>query len=176
MWKKVCGYDGDYLVNERGEVKSFKRDRVNGILMKTYLNKRGYQVVKLTDNKGISKTVFVHRLVAQAFIDNPHNKKEVNHIDECKANNHVTNLEWVTAKENSNHGTRIQRVVNAIDYKAAAKKKSIPIIQLDLKGDVVREWDSGTECVRITGFDRGAIFKCCKGKRKTAYGFKWRYV
>ncbi|MEG0472647.1 MAG: NUMOD4 domain-containing protein [Solibacillus sp.] len=176
MWKEVDGYDGNYVVNELGEVKSFKRDILNGILMEPHLNKRGYMVVGLTKRNGKRKTVFVHRLIAQAFIDNPHNKKEVNHIDECKSNNNVINLEWVTAKENSNHGTRIQRVVNAIDYKTVARKNSVPLIQLDLNGCVVRKWDSGAECARVTNFDYSAIFRCCKGERKTAYGFKWRYA
>lgn len=78
MWKVVNGYDGDYVVNEFGKVKSIKRDRLNGILMNPCLNKRGYMVVGLTDRNEKRKTSIRSQINREAFIDNPHNKKEVN--------------------------------------------------------------------------------------------------
>ena len=100
----------NYLVTSKGRVLSLKdnngKDRIKEL--NQFKDKYGYMFVSLyKNNKLHSKKV--HRLVAQAFIPNPDNKIEVNHIDENKTNNHVSNLEWMTHKENINHGTRNER-------------------------------------------------------------------
>lgn len=102
-WRDVKGYEGLYYVSNMGDVKN-----KNGRAMKQRKVK-GYNMVNLTKN-GVAKGETVSRLVAKAFIPNPHNKKEVNHIDENKQNNKVENLQWVTPKENANHGTRNKRI------------------------------------------------------------------
>jgi hypothetical protein len=95
IWKKIEGF-GNYSVSSEGRVKNDK------IFLKLSYNKRGYsQVVLWNENKNKIQTI--HRLVAQAFIPNPDNKPEVNHIDYNKTNNHVSNLEWATKKENEDH-------------------------------------------------------------------------
>ena len=95
IWKKIEGF-GNYSVSNEGRVKNDK------IFLKLSYNKRGYsQVVLWNENKNKIQTI--HRLVAQAFIPNPDNKPEVNHIDYNKTNNHVSNLEWATKKENEDH-------------------------------------------------------------------------
>ena len=98
--------------------------------MKGYKTTYGYLVVKLCKNN-IRSNKKIHRLVAQAFIPNPENKPQVNHIDEDKTNNMVSNLEWMTAKENTNHGTRNER---------SGKSQSIPIIATNLTTGEVEEF------------------------------------
>lgn len=87
-----------YLVGEDSTITS-----VNGKILKTRVNEFGYVLVTIMDSEGQSRTKRVHRLVGETYIPNPDNKPEINHIDCCKTNNHVSNLEWVTSKENKQH-------------------------------------------------------------------------
>lgn len=96
IWKEIEGYDGKYYISSWGRVKGPK-----GILT-PYLNYKGYEKVGLSKN-GKCEKHRVHRLVADAFIPNPYNLPEVNHIDGNKRNNSFSNLEWVTGEENRNH-------------------------------------------------------------------------
>jgi hypothetical protein len=93
MWKDISGYEGKYQVSTWGRVRS-----INGIL-KPYVNSKGYEKVGLMKN-GKSNKHRVSRLVAEAFIPNPYNLPQVDHIDGNKRNNSITNLEWVTGNEN----------------------------------------------------------------------------
>ena len=97
-WKLIEGFDGIYSVSNYGDVKNNR----TGKLMKPRKNEKGYLHIGLTTN-GKQKNMRVHRLVAQAFIPNPENKPQVNHIDFDKENNCVNNLEWVTNKENTQY-------------------------------------------------------------------------
>ena len=134
----------------------------------------GYLYVSLhKDNK--AKNHKVHRLVANAFIENPEGLNEVNHKDEDKTNNTVDNLEWCSHKENCNYGTRNHRVAEA---------NSIPIDMLTKDGEFIRQFPSAMEAkryLRTNGFPKASvshIIECCKGREhyNTAYGFKWRYA
>lgn len=121
-WRDIEGYEGLYQVSNLGRVKSLARtaiDRrgiphyVNERILKQAFDKDGYCLVGLHKDRKI-KSGKVHRLVASAFIDNPHNLPEVNHKDENKSNNNVENLEWCTPKYNINYGTCLDRIAKTI--------------------------------------------------------------
>ena len=107
IWKDIDGYEGRYQVSNFGRVKSFWHGEH---ILKPVLLNIGYQQVTLCAN-GKHELVRVHRLVAKAFVDNPDNKPQVNHINGDKQDNRATNLEWVTASENRYHAyaTGLQR-------------------------------------------------------------------
>lgn len=102
VWKDVVGYEG-YQVSSHGRIKSFKKNKP--CIRRQWPHYRGYLMVGLSNNN-IRKCFKTHRLVAVAFVENPLNKKQVNHIDGDKKNNHFKNLEWVTNQENSDHAWR----------------------------------------------------------------------
>ena len=116
-WKPVVGYEGLYEVSNWGRVKSIKRivksprgyRTVCERTLKPTKDSHGYLCVSLY-KEGKMKFVKIHRLVAEAFLDNPDNLPQINHKDEDKTNNHVNNLEWCDAKYNSNYGTRTERL------------------------------------------------------------------
>ena len=174
-------YEGLYKVSNLGRILSLNyRNTGKADLMTPFENTKGYLKVQLSKN-GEYKQCYVHRLIAETFLPNPENKPCINHKiegDEGKKINMVifnedgtineerTTIEWATYEENNNYATRNER---------AAKALSKPVLQLSLSGDLIREWPSIAECGR-NGFDSGVVCKCCNGKRKSAYGFKWCYA
>ncbi len=115
IWKDINEYEGLYQVSNFGRVKSLTREckhplggtrKVNERIMKPEKGKWGYLRVHLNKN-GKGERHLIHRLVVRAFIPNPGNKPEVNHINGNKQNNHVDNLEWCTSKENIQHAIRL---------------------------------------------------------------------
>lgn len=100
-WKPISGFEQFYAVSNTGRVQNINTGRD----LKPFVNDNGYGSVKLFNGKS-KREAKVHRLVAEAFIPNPENKPQVNHIDRNKLNNNVSNLEWVTNKENFDHAVR----------------------------------------------------------------------
>lgn len=161
--RPIKGYEGLYSVSNLGNVYSFRLNR-NLELSK---DKSGY--VRIGLQKKTRKDVrllFVHRLVAEAFIDNVEGKPFVNHRDENKSNNRVDNLEWCTHLENVNYGTRNSRIGNSNRNSKYFSKRVVCT-----STNVV--YESMKEASRKTGVFVGNISNCCNGKRKTAGGFKW---
>lgn len=152
IWKDIDGLEGEYAVSSKGRVKNIK----NGKILNGSYNNDGYKHIKL---KG--KPYTIHKLVALAFIPNPQNLPQINHLDERKDNNHVSNLTWCTASENTRH---------------SCHKYSCKINQLTLDGELVKVWESSMHIERETGYNHGNILKCCKGKRRSAYNFRWEYL
>lgn len=168
IWKYIKGYEGLYQVSNFGRVKSIKFGKER--ILKTFKNTRGYLQVNLCKN-GKVKNYKVHRLVAEAFLDNTDNLPEVNHKDENKLNNNAENLEWCSAKHNSNFGTRNERIAK----KMTNGKLSKPVLQYTMDGEFVKEWPSTMQAEREGGFNNRLISACCRGKRKTHKGFIWKY-
>ena len=168
IWKPIKGYEGLYEVSNFGRIRSLDRwcshrrgkQLKKGKILKTRQTWDGYLIVNLY-KAGRIKTVKVHRLVAEVFLPNPNNYKEVNHKDECKTNNIVSNLEWCDRKYNINYGTRTEK---------CSKK----VYQYTLDGKFVKEWKSTAECCR-NGYNQGNVAACCLGKLKTYKGFLWEY-
>ena len=158
--KDIKNYEGLYQVTENGDVWSVRRNR----FLKPYKNQLGYLRVVLS-KKGKVKKYSVHRLVAEAFIDNPNNYPCVNHKDENKLNNNVDNLEWCTIRYNNcyNDG-QIKR----------ARFKRKKVYQYDLNGNLIKEWISVNDAGR-NGYKQGHVAACCRGERKTHKGFIWSY-
>lgn len=182
IWKDIKGYEGYYQVSNMGRIKSVARERktkggglyqIKESIKKQELSKRGYLRTLLSKNKNM-KHFQIHRLVAQAFVSNPYNKPEVNHINEDKTDNRVENLEWMTRTENQNHGTALERMMNTKIEKGIIKKMCKPVLQYDLNGNFIREWGSTMECEK-SGYNRGHVASCCRGEEKTHKGYIWKY-
>lgn len=105
VFRQIKGYEGLYAVSNLGRIYSYEKYRHNGKFLKQNIRKDGYMEVGLSLNKN-RKTFSVHRLVANAFVENDMNLPEVNHKDGDKANNIASNLEWVTSSENQIHAIK----------------------------------------------------------------------
>lgn len=127
MWIILKDYPM-YEINEFGVVRNHETHYVTTQRM----NRGGYLFVQLTDGNK-NHVCLVHRLVAETFIPNPDNLPVVNHIDECAVHNSVDNLEWMTYKENSNHGTRNERII---------KDRKDPVIAFNEDGVLVGKFTS----------------------------------
>ena len=175
IWKPIKGYEGLYEISNWGRVKSLNyRKSGKAELMIPVDNGNGYLFVNLWKN-GEYEQILIHRLVATHFIENPENKPEVNHKDENKENNSVENLEWIWHKDNINHGTRNKRAGVKLKEILKNGKLSKKVLQFTLDGVLIREWPSTMECGR-NGYNFSHIAACCRGERKSAYGFKWCYA
>ena len=171
VWRDVKGYEGLYQVSNMGRVKSLgRKDRFGRVIKERILEPavthNGYLRVGLHVD-GKRKMLRVHRLVCEAFHENPDNKSEVNHVNEDKTDNRACNLEWSTRTENCNHGSRNERVAKAL---------SKPIGQFSLDGKLIKVWQSACEARRQTGFDQGYVGAVARGKFKQAYGYIWKYI
>ena len=181
LWRDIKDYKDLYQGSNLGRVRSLDRwvkcpngsvRFYKGRILKPGTNKDGYLQVDLCKNNK-SKTFRVNRLVAEAFLEIPEELRhlkgtrylQVNHKDEDKTNNNVENLEWCSAKDNTNYGTRNEKV---------SKKLSKTVLQYTLDGVFIREWVSTRECER-NGFNHGAVAACCRGELKKYKGYIWRY-
>ncbi len=172
--KDVIGYEQYYQVSRDGRVFSKGRQAVrrNGVPMTYYPkqltpkdNGNGYLTVMLYNEHG-GKRFYVHRLIAQTFVENPFNYPQVNHKDENKQNNCADNLEWCDSKYNLCYGTHTQRVASAL---------SRAVVQYSSDHQFIKEYPSAMEAMRNTGIRQGSISRCCNGQQYHAGGFIWKY-
>lgn len=176
IWKNVPGYD-KYYISNYGRVKNldYKRSGREVIMLPGRI-RNGYIVVVLSQN-AVRKTYLLHRLVAEAFIPNPNNNPQVNHKDGDKTNNHISNLEWVTRKENVRHSfEKLGRIGSkpCLGKKGELCPLSKSVIQMQ-NGVVVAEYSSIKEAYERTRVPSDSISKCCKGERDVAGGYEWKF-
>lgn len=184
VWKPVKLHKGLYEVSTFGRVRSVERNvklsrigtivnrHLNPCLLKPNIMKIGYVSVQLSKN-GKAKLHLVHRLVAEAFIPNPHEYKYVNHKDEDKTNNNVSNLEWCSQEHNSNWGTAL---IKSMSKNRNRKDLSIKVAMIDKVGKVIRKFESMNDASRIMHIHSAIVSAICSGKRKAPdkNGYYWR--
>ena len=185
IWLPIEGYEGLYEVSNMGRVKSLGNDKLRKekILRQAKNDKNGYLQVNLCKD-GKMKTCTVHRLVGNAFIDNPNNLPCFNHKDEDKTNNCVDNLEPCDHKYNLNYKNAQAKRVASIDWKSVgrknAEKLSRQVYQYSQDGTLVGVWQSTAEAGR-NGFNFGAVSACCNNKfnregNNIYKGYIWSYT
>ena len=149
IWKDIKGYEGLYQVSNLGHIRSV------GYRQSSRVRNKDYYIL----NPGI----------AQTFIDNPFNYTDVNHKNEIKDDNRIENLEWVTHEQNMRYGTIRDRM------KQKMQSISKQVIQYDLFGNKIKEWDSIREAARNNRVSGCNISNCCKGRCKTSGGYIWKF-
>lgn len=172
MWKDVKNFEGLYQVSDCGYVKSVSRTKPNngGVqevkerVLKQRCDKDGYLAVCLSKN-GKHYGRRVNRLVAESYVPNPDHLPVVNHKDENKQNNRVSNLEWCTVQYNTCYGDGLRKM---------AIKQGRPVLQIQ-KGHVIGEYYSTGNAAKETGIPQGNIYKACVGERRVAGGYEWRF-
>lgn len=187
IWKDIAGYENYYQVSNQGSIRSVLRETKTGLLHNEIVNKkgkvliphiaRGYLCVSLSkNNKRI--TARIHRIVAETFIPNPENKKQVNHKNGIKTDNRVENLEWCSCQENVRHAwdnglidkeKALERVI------AMNLSREIKIAQVE-KGQVIKTFDSLTKAEKDTGVKAKNISSVLHNRSKTAGGYEWKLI
>ena len=164
IWKDIKGFEGKYQVSNLGRVRGFVR--VKGKILGYHKNADGYLQSELRENKK-KRRFYTHRLVAKAFLPNPNNLPEVNHIDENKENNRIDNLEWCTHEYNITYGTLQQR--------SADSRLKDPILQYDIDGNLIATHANNRAVKELFGEDNGIIARCCGGYINSYLGYIWLY-
>lgn len=183
--KRICelkGYENIkpfYFIREDGNIISYSRLNPNGKILKAYKNIKAKGYIQVHCSNRVIKP---HRLVALAYIPNPLNKPQVNHINGDKNDNSIGNLEWCTNLENMRHSWEIGLRNNSIKsgcYNYQYDKESVnckKVIQMDLNGNEMQEFVSIAQaCRAVNGKSYSNISKACKGNQKTAFGYKWKF-
>lgn len=169
-WKYIDGFNKQYQISNLGNVRSVERKIIYSDgrtyyykpkILKSWMCKSGYLEIKLKN-----KHYMPHRLVAQAFIPNPENKREVNHKNGIKTDNRATNLNWCSPKENMKHAIENK----LFDPTRREKWKKIKCIELN------KVYDGSMIAAKELGIRVGSIYACANGISKTAGGFHWQYI
>lgn len=187
IWKDIEGYEGLYRVNTNGVVESLPREVINGTggrfmskpkIMNHHKDNMGYIRVALCKNGKMTKTK-LHRILAIAFIPNPENKPQINHINSIRDDFRLENLEWVTAGENLKHcyGHNRKKRFSPMDG-MYNNRNYIPrdVNQYTLDGEFVAYYESLADAERKTGISKSSIGNNCAGQRKTCSGFIFKYA
>lgn len=162
QWKTISNAS-NYEVSNLGNV----RNKTTKYILKGRITKSGYlQVsIKLDETQKFTNQ-YIHRLVALYWIENPQQKKEVNHIDGNKENNNVDNLEWVTAFENQKHRHSIG--INKTSHRRVGKYSK--------EGELIKEYNSIVEAANAEESPRVSIDSVLQGRRYTLKGYVWKYL
>lgn len=186
IWKWVDGYQGFYKVSNLGRVKSVDRyvycevslnklQHLFGKVLKSKIDKKGYAIVYLS-KEGKQKAKKIHRLVAQAFIPNPLNLPQVNHIDGNKTNNNVSNLEWCDNSYNQKHAHEtglFPKYEDTVGWGRPAK----PVAMLDFNTkEIIQTFNTLSSASKETGINPSNIRSVCLGLRNHAGGYNWKFI
>jgi len=163
IWKTMKEHN-NYEVSNFGKIRNKKTKRI----LKTSISNKGYERFIVYIEKK-PRMFYVHRVVANNFIDNKNKFEQINHKDENKLNNKTENLEWCNNKYNSNYGTKIERILKT---KWDTFKT---IIQKDKNDNIIKIWENIIVIQKETKYKKANIYKCCERKYKYAYGYKWEY-
>jgi alpha-N-acetylglucosamine transferase len=186
IWKPIVGYEGYYEISNHGNVRSINRFLINKNGIELYfksknlrpaINRDGYLQVGLSKNSK-TNSYCIHHLEGIAFISNPENKPTINHIDGIKTNNYIDNLEWATKSEQAIHSLKykLRTMPNAWIGKFGSKHCASKKVDQYTKADIfIITHDSIIEASKITNTNKSSIGFVCKGKKKTAGGYIWKY-
>lgn len=190
IWLPVCHetFSEHYLISNKGRVKSLykslgtvKNSSDGNEFISLINHSEGYKCVALS-HSGVTKRFFVHRLVAEAFIPNPNNLPQVNHIDGNKQNNCVSNLEWCTAKENIHHAMNTGLIPIAKGSKSKSRNKSWvkknakPVYQFAMDGKLIKKWRCALDASSSLGIPNNKIYMCCNNQISYTNGFLFSYT
>lgn len=183
QWREIKGYEGLYEVSTKGNVRGLDRyvtqltchgnymtRLYKGCIVKPRIGKVGYKYLHLSKD-GVRTTFKVHRIVAINFINNPHNKPEVNHKDGNKINNDVNNLEWVTSSENKKHAIDLGLKINDFGEAAYAFRGSVEVYN---KQGVLIDILSGTRDTISKGYSPCCVSAVLTGRQKTHKNCKFK--
>lgn len=176
IWKDIPGFGNRYQISDAGRIRVKSYLRTNGYgyywtkpkILEPFSANSNHQTIVLSfGNK--KKHLKIHRLVAMAFIPNPENKPEVDHINTNVFDNRVENLRWVTSKEN-----KLNPITHERNKKA--NKYTVSVIGTSVLDGISIHFNSIKEAESTLYIGGAHICACCNGKRKTAGGYKWKYA
>lgn len=183
-WRDVVGYEGRYAVSSMGRIMCLSFDIITHpygkehilhrdahLLKPTPFKSTGYLYVMFRENN-IRHKYSVHRLVAKAFLPNPNNYPQIDHIDNVRTNNEVSNLRWCDAYGNMNNPITRKKISSGL--KGRPSPKRIPVVQID-KGELVNQYASAYQ-TRESGFCPQCVTSCCLKHHKHHKGYQWMYL
>lgn len=171
-WRYINGFEGLYEVSNLGRVRAVSRIinvigynvHRNPIIRKISKKKNGYYGLTI-----MGKNLLIHRIVADAFIPNPNKYPQINHKNEDKSDNRVENLEWCSAKYNSNYGTRVERL-----KKSNPKMKGMKVLCVNENGGIIKRYNT-IRSVSNDGHNPSLVHLCCRKQRNSHHGYRWMF-
>lgn len=160
-----------YIIYSNGEVYSKSKNKI----MLGFLNKDGYMLVRLVSDNGKVRNYRVHRLVAKAFIPNPNNYPVINHKDENKLNNDVSNLEWCTYSYNNSYGNRINNLIKTRNVNKSYGSE-VPIVATNIITGEKFTYKSQMEASRKLNISQSKVSACLQGRQKKSHGYTFKSI